>query len=709
VRPEDETPDVPDADESGAEDHAAEHEVPPATWAGRQRAEGEAEADVKDGDEDESGLTEEFDQIERELDEELEGIAEGDEKASGDDEEPDEEDLTLDAEEDEQGPETEAEKPEPAAEEPVEEEAEESEDPGATVEAQTLAEGDRTEAGEAAMAGLRARAAEHEAAWDTGAQKAADEEEGEEAEEPESAEQPTAVATVGSDEDEAKPRAKPLWARFLAASVVIVVSMAAATAISLLVYVTDFAKGLSDNHRYDSLKQQLGEVDGGSPQTILILGSDKRLGDATAGDPGRSDTTILLRVNPDTDQVNLLSIPRDLEVNIPNHGTGKFNEAYSYGGPKLTLRVVRQLTGLDINHLVNINFTGFADAVDAIDCVYVDVDHHYFNDNSTALSTADQYAEINIEAGYQRLCGYKALQYVRYRHTDNDLVRSARQQDFLREARQQVPPEKLITDRNDLLKIFTDYTTSDISDPETVIALMKTLIAARNAQIREIHFPANLGDGTSSFVTASDSAIKNTVQEFLGNEPPPEPSPPDTGEGGGGKGGSGDHKKPDKEQSEPSGPAMLETTEPQQLAQKLEKTKRKDGDPMLDFPLYYPTRLVPTSTLNWNDSRAFVIDGPGDDVYHGYKIVVDKPGGSVPTEYYGVSGTDWQDPPILANPSETREIDGRDYLLYYDGGRLRLVAWKTNKAAYWVTNTLSQTLSEAEMISIATSLRELGD
>jgi hypothetical protein len=80
----------------------------------------------------------------------------------------------------------------------------------------------------------------------------------------------------------------------------------------------------------------------------------------------------------------------------------------------------------------------------------------------------------------------------------------------------------------------------------------------------------------------------------------------------------------------------------------------------------------------------------------------------VPTEYYGVSGTDWQDPPILANPSESREIDGRDYLLYYDGGRLRMIAWKTNNAAYWVNNTLSQTLSEAEMISIATSMHELG-
>ena len=61
------------------------------------------------------------------------------------------------------------------------------------------------------------------------------------------------------------------------------------------------------------------------------------------------------------------------------------------------------------------------------------------------------------------MCGFNALQYVRYRHDDNDLIRSARQQDFLREARQKVPPWKLIEDRNELLTIFTDYTTSDIS------------------------------------------------------------------------------------------------------------------------------------------------------------------------------------------------------------------------------------------------------
>jgi polyisoprenyl-teichoic acid--peptidoglycan teichoic acid transferase len=77
--------------------------------------------------------------------------------------------------------------------------------------------------------------------------------------------------------------------------------------------------------------------------------------------------------------------------------------------------------------------------------------------------------------------------------------------------------------------------------------------------------------------------------------------------------------------------------------------------------------------------------------------------------YYGLAGTNWTDPPILKNPSETREIDGRDYLLYYEKDRLRLVGWTTNDGAYWISNTLTRTLSEDEMLAVATSTREVED
>ena len=77
-----------------------------------------------------------------------------------------------------------------------------------------------------------------------------------------------------------------------------------------------------------------------------------------------------------------MSIPRDLKVEIPGVGTDKFNAAFAYGGPKLTLQVVKELTGLPINHVVNVDYLGFVRAVDAIGCVYVDIDRRYYHSNA---------------------------------------------------------------------------------------------------------------------------------------------------------------------------------------------------------------------------------------------------------------------------------------------------------------------------------------
>ena len=271
-----------------------------------------------------------------------------------------------------------------------------------------------------------------------------------------------------------------------------------------------FADALSHNDRYHKLQRLLANVDGGEPENILILGSDKRAnGPATRAAPTRR---CCCASTPTRNAIALMSIPRDLKVEIPGFGTEKFNAAYTYGGPKLTLRVVKELTGLPINHVVNVDFLGFVRAVYAIGCVYVDVDRRYYHSNA---ESSEEYAEINVQPGYQLLCGKKALQYVRYRHTDTDLVRAARQQDFLSAARQRVPVLDLFIDRDQLLDIFTEYTTSDISDGETVLEVLKLFIDSRNAEIHEVHFPAELGP---SYVYASPEAIEGAVAKFLGIE-----------------------------------------------------------------------------------------------------------------------------------------------------------------------------------------------
>ena len=77
-------------------------------------------------------------------------------------------------------------------------------------------------------------------------------------------------------------------------------------------------------------------------------------------------------------------------------------------------------------------------------------------------------------------------------------------------------------------------------------------------------------------------------------------------------------------------------------------------------------------------------------------------------EYYGIQGTTWREPPILDDPSEIRRVNGRRLELHYDGKRLRIVAWRTKHAVYWVSNTLTQSLGKDQMLGIAASLRRLG-
>jgi len=179
-----------------------------------------------------------------------------------------------------------------------------------------------------------------------------------------------------SGDHEPPPKPKRYWWRFTLASLLIVSVSATATATSILLYIDSIAKALSHNNKLQrKVKRFLSQTQGGEPENILIVGSDKRASEPE--DPGRSDTTILLRLDPDRNAIALMSIPRDLKVYIPGYGTEKFNAAYSFGGPKLTLRVVKELTGLPINHVVNVDYLGFVRAVDAIECVYVDVDRRY--------------------------------------------------------------------------------------------------------------------------------------------------------------------------------------------------------------------------------------------------------------------------------------------------------------------------------------------
>lgn len=165
----------------------------------------------------------------------------------------------------------------------------------------------------------------------------------------------------------------------------------------------------------------------------LVLGSDSRaglskeqqseFGSTGAGDTSRSDTIMFVHLNIPENKSTIVSIPRDLYVDIPGHGFDKINAAFSYG-PGVLVKTVEELTGMDVNHYVAVNFAGFENLVGAIGGVPICIDK----------PMVDHLAGLNLpHAGCYNLVGQQALGFVRARHIEGDTI-----PDFSRIARQQL-------------------------------------------------------------------------------------------------------------------------------------------------------------------------------------------------------------------------------------------------------------------------------
>lgn len=154
------------------------------------------------------------------------------------------------------------------------------------------------------------------------------------------------------------------------------------------------------------------------PVNFLLLGSDTR-----GEDSGRSDTLMVLRVNPAKKHAYLLSIPRDMRVKIHGRGRNKINAAFALGGPALVIKTVEDFTGLELNHYVVVDFNGFKRLVNALGGIDVTVEKRM----------RDRSIRLDLKPGTQHLEGEEALKYVRFRKDkDSDFGRIRRQQTFLR-------------------------------------------------------------------------------------------------------------------------------------------------------------------------------------------------------------------------------------------------------------------------------------
>jgi LCP family protein required for cell wall assembly len=260
----------------------------------------------------------------------------------------------------------------------------------------------------------------------------------------------------------------------------------------------------------------------GQPTTAIVIGYDKRAGEQSVLG-SRSDTVMLLRADPRNESVTLMSFPRDLRVNIPGckgHPAfiGRINEAYTYCGPRGTLETVKELTGIPINYMITVNFRAFTRIVDRLGGVYLDVDRRYFNDNS-GLAPGSTYATINLRPGYQKLTGRQALDFVRYRHTDSDLYRVVRQQEFIKAFKQQISSTWTLFQLPGIVNTVTDNVEvakggEQALDPDEVLGYARLAFELPAGNFQQIQLENIYEEPGSFLLSISDEDLQDAVARF---------------------------------------------------------------------------------------------------------------------------------------------------------------------------------------------------
>jgi LCP family protein required for cell wall assembly len=258
-----------------------------------------------------------------------------------------------------------------------------------------------------------------------------------------------------------------------------------------------------------------------SPNTILVLGSDARVkgkaepGAETIGQSSRSDSIMLLRIGGGAN--SQLSILRDTVVDIPGHGRNKINAAYAFGGPSLAIQTVENYLGIDINHLIEVNFANFPDLIDSLggitytgNCVISKINGGSRNGGTT----------LRLKAGTHELSGDEALALARTRHNDcrpqeDDRARVRRQQKIIAAIKDKVTSFETFIRLPWVSWTAPKAIRSDMSGPTLLGLIGAELIGGSGKkQVLTPSGTATLPDGGAG-LTVDDATKERVVDEFL--------------------------------------------------------------------------------------------------------------------------------------------------------------------------------------------------
>jgi len=436
---------------------------------------------------------------------------------------------------------------------------------------------------------------------------------------------------------------------------------------------------------------------------IILLGSDNRAAGANSG--GRSDTIMVLHVDPELDFATLLSIPRDLWVDIPGHNENRVNAAYAFGGAELTIRTVKNLLGLDINKYVEVGFGAFEKMIDSLGGVYVDVDRKY--DDEEPRPT-------HLNAGYQLLRGADALLFARYRFDSNaDFGRMTRQQRVLAAVREQAMGWNLPLKVPGIGSSVLDETATNLTANE-MIDLAYWLVKLDGDRMKQIviTLPSTTIEGRSVLVPEKDT-LKDAVTKLL-----TDPTESDTAVADGASGNATTTETSSgSSTSDPA--ASSSTTTKSQPSSTSSTSKTSDAGSYTDGAMWRSAQK----------NVSFALEAPGfvpSGFAYAYKMPsgsgtyqIDPSGDSKPAIrmlyryknrnlFLGITATTWTDAPAASKGQEV-EKNGVKFTVVGTSGKVDRIWWKKDGVLYFISNTLMYTVNRSDLLKMAESMLPVGD
>jgi LCP family protein required for cell wall assembly len=425
---------------------------------------------------------------------------------------------------------------------------------------------------------------------------------------------------------------------------------------------------------------------------LLIMGNDHRAG--VVDGPGSTDVLMLLHVDQEQDFVSILSIPRDLWVNIPGSGEDRVNSAFYRGGPALTIATIKQALGVDATKFIGVGFETFPGIIDSLGGVYIDVDRRYTDAPTWAM---------DLSPGYQLLDGENTLRFSRYRYDENrDFGRMARQQRVLAAIREQMSgwdlPFKL---PGTVGRLLTSATTNLSADE--LVTLGYWLFRLDDTRIKQIIIKGEYRKIDAKWVVvAKQETLVDAVTEFM--------APPGAG-----------------------GPAATAGNDQLSVAVGLDPVRPTGGIRETvrlatagDAAFLLAAAPLPNAAM-WTSAQKsvpFALEAPrhipegfsyfstmpegggtyGIKVGDGTKPAVRMVYRYKDTDFYlGVTATTWTDAP-LAREGTSIERNGVIYTIVGSSESADHIWWKKDGVLYFISNTLMYTVGQWELLEMAESM-----